>query len=204
MKHTTSRKKYSLILASNYLPLSCKPIKKTLRYLINGQGRAMDTETGMLYTFEDWIESFTTSIAMDYQESIRSEKIWMMIPDIVVLDKPYKRHRSNSLKVVPKKVLERDSYTCGYCGKHLAKTWDRTMDHVFPLSKGGPDTYDNVTACCKKCNNQKANKTLKELGWTLRHKLIKPEDSILYHVPRTKWLDSWRDYLKKEMSDFEN
>ena len=30
------------------------------------------------------------------------------------------------------------------------------MDHVIPISKGGPDTADNVVAACASCNTSKA------------------------------------------------
>ena len=60
-------------------------------------------------------------------------------------------------------VLRRDEHRCAYCGGHAA-----TVDHVLPRSRGGPDTWDNLVACCVRCNNLKGDRTPEEKGWTLR------------------------------------
>lgn len=56
-------------------------------------------------------------------------------------------------------ILTRDSSRCCYCGAHAA-----TIDHVFPRSRGGLDTWDNLVAACYACNQRKANKTPEEAG----------------------------------------
>ena len=38
-----------------------------------------------------------------------------------------------------------------------------TIDHVDPLSKGGPDVFENTVAACEPCNTYKANGTVEEL-----------------------------------------
>ena len=53
------------------------------------------------------------------------------------------------------KILARDAYTCAYCGAPDANE----VDHVWPKSKGGEDTWDNLVACCRKCNILKKDKT---------------------------------------------
>ena len=45
------------------------------------------------------------------------------------------------------KILERDNYTCVYCGN---PTW--MVDHVIPKSRGGRAIAANGVAACKKCN----------------------------------------------------
>jgi 5-methylcytosine-specific restriction endonuclease McrA len=60
-------------------------------------------------------------------------------------------------------VLRRDSWRCAYCSKPA-----NTVDHVQPKSKGGKDTWENLVACCLRCNNAKGDKQLTELGWELR------------------------------------
>lgn len=59
-------------------------------------------------------------------------------------------------------LMRRDGHVCAYCGKRAS-----TIDHVVPRSKGGPHTWENVVAACARCNSQKADKTLAQLGWTL-------------------------------------
>ena len=42
---------------------------------------------------------------------------------------------------------------CAYCGSDE----DITLDHVVPRTKGGSDHADNIIACCKSCNADKAH-----------------------------------------------
>ena len=49
--------------------------------------------------------------------------------------------------------------TCGYCGK---KCESLTIEHILPLSKGGPDHPDNTIWVCKECNLKKSKKRLYE------------------------------------------
>ena len=53
-------------------------------------------------------------------------------------------------------ILERDNYTCFYCGKY-----GDTIDHITPKSKGGISTPKNCVCACSKCNNKKGSKLLK-------------------------------------------
>lgn len=57
-------------------------------------------------------------------------------------------------KEIRQQVLERDGYRCRYCGKRSERFH---MDHVYPVSKGGETTVDNLVTSCPKCNNKKSN-----------------------------------------------
>jgi 5-methylcytosine-specific restriction endonuclease McrA len=46
-------------------------------------------------------------------------------------------------------------YQCAYCGGEFEH-----IDHVKPLSKGGPHCLSNLRPACKKCNLSKHNKNL--------------------------------------------
>jgi 5-methylcytosine-specific restriction endonuclease McrA len=50
-------------------------------------------------------------------------------------------------------------WECAYCA-----TWSRVfaMDHVVPVSKGGPSDTDNLVPCCKRCNSSKGAKPVEE------------------------------------------
>lgn len=51
-------------------------------------------------------------------------------------------------------VLQRDSYTCGYCGEPANE-----VDHIEPRVAGGSDDLDNLVACCRMCNLRKGKKS---------------------------------------------
>lgn len=57
------------------------------------------------------------------------------------------------------RVLERDNWTCSYCGKHLVGD-DATADHITPKSAGGVDEEWNLLAACRKCNGHRQDRVL--------------------------------------------
>lgn len=50
--------------------------------------------------------------------------------------------------------LQNTITACVYCGS----SEDLTIDHIKPISKGGENTFDNVTIACRSCNSRKGNK----------------------------------------------
>jgi 5-methylcytosine-specific restriction endonuclease McrA len=51
-------------------------------------------------------------------------------------------------------ILERDGFTCRYCGRKPPEVVLQ-IDHVVPVSKGGFATTDNLVTACRECNNGK-------------------------------------------------
>jgi len=61
-------------------------------------------------------------------------------------------------------LMLRDDNTCQYCGL-TAVASELTVDHVVPISRGGPpDHWENVVIACKRCNWRKANHLPAEVG----------------------------------------
>ena len=57
-------------------------------------------------------------------------------------------------------LFARDHHACQYCGRHKSELLRKerlTREHVKPLSRGGTDTWDNVTTACSTCNHKKGN-----------------------------------------------
>ena len=74
-------------------------------------------------------------------------------------------HQWAKLRLV---ILNRDSYTCAYCGLEANE-----VDHVVPLAVN-PDLafdMDNLVACCRTCNNKKGGR---HKGVFLRRHLTPP------------------------------
>lgn len=64
------------------------------------------------------------------------------------------RHTGNaSYRRLRAQVLDRDHHTCAYCGRPAA-----TVDHLIPVSRGGPNTSHNLVAACAACNRRKGAK----------------------------------------------
>ena len=49
-------------------------------------------------------------------------------------------------------ILERDNYTCRYCGK---KDENFHIDHVYPWVHGGRTIVENLVTSCGRCNSKK-------------------------------------------------
>ncbi len=56
-------------------------------------------------------------------------------------------------------VMQRDNFKCCACGASPAKNPEVELhiDHIFPWSKGGETTIDNLQTLCSKCNLGKSN-----------------------------------------------
>src|SRR5690625_124620 len=70
-------------------------------------------------------------------------------------------------------IHDRDHWSCAYCGRSVSKTPPceallATVDHVVPVSRGGPSSWLNLVSACKECNNRKADRTPEEAGMPLR------------------------------------
>ena len=50
-------------------------------------------------------------------------------------------------------VYKRDGNRCRKCGSR----WNLEVDHIYPISKGGKTTFDNLQTLCHNCNAQKSN-----------------------------------------------
>ncbi|HXM34557.1 MAG TPA: HNH endonuclease, partial [Pyrinomonadaceae bacterium] len=83
-----------------------------------------------------------------------------------------------------------------YCGKQYSPS-ELTLDHVEPRSRGGESSWDNLVACCRRCNHRKGNRTPEESGM----KLLRRPRGFSLHVSRQimRYLgradETWRKYL---------
>lgn len=82
--------------------------------------------------------------------------------------------RSRNPRWSRSKLMSRDNYICGYCGKDAD-----TVDHILPRSRGGETTWTNTVAACFKCNSKKGSRTLKESGMKLIVDVYSPD---WYHI----------------------
>ena len=65
-----------------------------------------------------------------------------------------------------KALFRRDHNTCLYCGNYYQDS-QLSRDHVYPISRGGQDSWANVVTACKRCNARKGNSLTKECNLEL-------------------------------------
>jgi 5-methylcytosine-specific restriction endonuclease McrA len=98
-------------------------------------------------------------------------------------------------------LLQRDEYTCIYCGVQAGErrqgrrvtNRDLTIDHLVPLSRGGNSTWGNTACACRWCNHRKADRTPHEAGMKLLWEPKLPR--VSYVVLSGDVPDEWRLYL---------
>ncbi len=114
----------------------------------------------------------------DISSGIKIENVY--IPRVIKLTYnlavPYKE-----LPFCRENILVRDEYICQYCGKKFSPK-ELTLDHVFPKSRFGPDIWENIVACCKECNQKKADRTPKEAKMKLLRRPYRPKDYLLFEL----------------------
>jgi len=97
-----------------------------------------------------------------------------------------------SVDLSRKNIIRRDGNRCQYCGK---KSIEMTIDHILPKSRGGNDSWENLTTACVKCNNIKGNRTPEEAGMKLLSKPRKPNHLMFLKQHIGSIEDSWRPFL---------
>jgi len=99
------------------------------------------------------------------------------------------------LKLSRRSVFARDDYQCQYCG---LTGRELTIDHVIPKRLGGPATWENLVACCRRCNSKKGDKSLQQCGMRLRREPRRPR--YVPYISLAKYVagqknEVWRNYL---------
>lgn len=67
-------------------------------------------------------------------------------------------------------VLQRDDYTCVYCGTQSNTETESSrksvlsVDHIIPHSRFGRQAIEDLATCCKACNREKSDRTPEEFG----------------------------------------
>lgn len=64
--------------------------------------------------------------------------------------------RSLMTQSLRKQIMERDNYTCQYCGKYMPSGKGIHIDHIVPIAKGGKTVPSNLQVLCADCNLHKS------------------------------------------------
>ena len=98
-------------------------------------------------------------------------------PPLIIALREYVYVPYIKVKITRKNILIRDHYICQYCGEKLGKGNSVTIDHVIPRSRKEfpKNTWENLVACCKRCNSKKDNKTPLEARMNLKRAPVKPQ-----------------------------
>ena len=127
----------------------------------------------------------------EYDSEVNSPSVSFKIPSVIVL-KNVVKFINQGLRPTRNNIIWRDHGKCQYCANNFALS-ELTLDHVVPRSRGGKNTWTNLVACCKKCNQAKRDRTPEEAGMELLRKPLKPHNSVLRHAHGIEPI--WNIYL---------
>jgi 5-methylcytosine-specific restriction endonuclease McrA len=126
-------------------------------------------------------------------EKLHSISQTFAMPSVIRLHKyvylPYK-----GMVLSRQNIFKRDGNKCQYCGAHH----HLTLDHVYPKSKGGKTTWDNLVTACKHCNAKKGDSTLEEAQMQLNMKPYKPSFIMFLRDFSGNVEESWLPFVGKK------
>lgn len=186
-----------LVLNRLWQPIHTCSVRRALRLLCLGHAQVVQTDGEARYQTHDffsWVEHSAATIA---EEVVRTVKICLRVPKIIVLS-IYDRLPRKEVKFTRHNVFLRDKFTCQYCGVLFAER-ELNLDHVLPRDKGGKTTWENIVTSCIRCNSRKANKHPHEVNMRLLRKPTTPRWRPLFGF-RTESPadDSWRQFLQPD------
>lgn len=157
-----------LVLNADYVPLSITSLRKGFKLTWKGKAEVIESNSDAL---------------------IRTDKFTMNEPSVIRLLSyvvlPYRK-----ITLTRQNIFKRDNNKCSYC----PSTKDLTLDHVMPKSRGGKDTWENLTTCCSKCNSKKGNKTPEEAG--MKFHGIPKAPNAFFMIAKSKGVnENWRPYI---------
>lgn len=135
-------------------------------------------------------------VVHEYDEEVSSPSLTWKLPSVIRLKNlPFIKKRG--IKFSRQNVFIRDNFTCQYCERAFVPH-DLTYDHIKPKSQGGLTTWENICACCKKCNSKKADRSCKEARMYPANKPVKPKslpfEPSIFEIEKAP--KEWLEYLK--------
>ena len=107
-------------------------------------------------------------IVEESSRTIRSVSLTIKMPLVIRLLKFVpQRNKRSIVRFTRNNIFLRDQYTCQYCGAK-PKLEFLTMDHVVPVVKGGPKSWENIVTACQPCNIKKGGRTPDEANMRLK------------------------------------
>jgi 5-methylcytosine-specific restriction endonuclease McrA len=161
----------TLVLNAGYEPLAVVSFKRALLLVMNEKATVILHDEGnpVHGTSGEWVR-----------------------PSVILLTRYVRTPRVHQVPVSRRGVLRRDEHRCAYSGKSAA-----TIDHVLPRSRGGRDSWENLVACCLRCNNAKGDHTPAEMGWSLRITPGMPNGRGWVVRGFERPLPQWGDFLER-------
>ena len=159
----------ALVLNATYEPLCVVPVRRAVVLVLNDKAQVVQASDGELH----------------------AEHLSVPVPSVVRLNYFVKVPLRARVALNRRAVFARDGHRCQYCGKSA-----ENIDHVVPRSRGGPHTWENVVAACRRCNTHKEDRLLHESGLVLRRPPAAPRSRAWLVLALGAVDPRWQPYLE--------
>ena len=188
---------YVLVLNKGWSTVAVTRVKDVLVKLFNDAAIIVEENNCETYNWEQWIDNYSYDIndtSRDGQfDFILSSRLKIRVPKVIALTN-YNKLPKRKIRLTRKNLLLRDKYTCQYTGKKLTSD-QATIDHVFPSSRGGKNSWDNVVISSEEANAKKGDRTPQEANMSLLKKPSQPMWSPVFAVTDHRRLKCWEKFL---------
>lgn len=158
----------ALVLNASYEPLSVVSARRALILVLTGKAVLVH---GSGHDFR--------SARMSFPE-----------PSVVRLIHYVRVPHQTRVAVTRRSVFVRDGHRCQYCGAQA-----ENIDHIVPRSRGGTHSWENVVACCRRCNTRKEDRLLEESGFRLASAPKAPRSRLWLLAASGDVRDDWAPYV---------
>lgn len=197
----------TIVLSLNALwqPIDCVSVRKAIENMTSGNsghpsalGMNMEVaEDGSMdilgaVKWEEWVNL----PIRHYDLTVMTNRGPIRAPQVIVAPNYDKSCRIVAPRASRRGILERDNYTCQYCGNRFPEK-QLNLDHVFPESRGGKSNWQNLVCSCLTCNSLKADRTPQEAGMRLLRQPFAPKPrpaSFKFQTPKTPF---WAAFTHK-------
>lgn len=158
-----------LVLNQDYQPLSVCSIQRSIKLLFLEKAEMLHDNPN---------------------KYLRSPSVSFQYPTVIRLRR-YIRVPFNKVVLTRKNIMKRDQFTCQYCGNKSRLT----IDHILPKSRGGKDSWENLSTACESCNVRKGNRTPEEAEMQLLNKPYRPIPITFISDYNGNIQETWKPYL---------
>jgi len=178
----------TLVLNRSWQAICTTTVRHAVILVYKERAKIIAPDTYELHDLESW----TDLSRLRDGPMIHGVSMSFLVPEVVIL---------NDTDVYPqpkvvfsrRNIFKRDRYACQYCGAAPRLT-ELTIDHVFPKSRGGRSNWGNCVVSCRDCNGQKGNRTLEEVGLSLKRKPRRPA-WLPFITQNIRMQPSWEKFL---------
>ena len=142
-----------LLLNASYEPIAVVPVIRAVGLVLGGRAEVVAAAGSEL----------------------RSERLTMPVPAVARLLKMVSVPYRGRVPFTRGALEVRDEGRCQVTG--CDRRGD-TVDHVTPRSKGGRHCWENCVLMCHRHNNRKGDRSLEQMGWTLKRRPVAPRAAV--------------------------